>query len=142
MMVLLQRYTWVFPLHYQDWRLAEMVIELVQVEVGWMVAGVVVVGLVEVQVVMTENMNFVADSAGTVDKEKVGMVVDMAVGMAVGMADFLEHTLANLEEVGFGSVEEAKFAKAWVHSTSFEQDIENSEETVERIEEQNFGTYL
>jgi hypothetical protein len=25
------------------------------------------------------------------------------------MADFLEHTLANLEEFGFGSAEEAKF---------------------------------
>jgi hypothetical protein len=89
-----------------------------------MVAGVVVVGLVEVQVVMTENMNFVVDSAGTIDKEKVGMVVDMAVGravgMAVGMADFLEHTLSNLEEVGFGSAEEAKFSKAWVHSMNFE----------------------
>ena len=117
-----------------------MVIELVWVEVGWMVVGVVVVRLVEVQVVMTENMNFVADFVGTVDKGKadmvVGMAVDMAVGMdvgtavdkaigmavgmAVGMADFLEHTLANLEEVGFGSVEEAKFAKAWVHSMNFE----------------------
>jgi hypothetical protein len=81
-----------------------------------MVVGVVVVGLVVVQVVITENMNFVVDSAGTVDREKVGMVVDMAIDMAVGMADFLEHTLANLEEVGFGSAEEAKFSKAWVHS--------------------------
>jgi hypothetical protein len=93
-----------------------------------MVAGVVVVGLVVVQVVITENMNFVVDSAGTVDKEKVGMAVDMvvdmtigmAIGMAVGMDDFLEHTLTNLEEVGFGSAEEAKFAKAWVHSMNFE----------------------
>jgi hypothetical protein len=77
-----------------------------------------------VQVVITENMNFVVDSDGTVDKEKVGMAVDMAVGMtigmAVGMADFLEHTLTNLEEVGFGSIEEAKFSKAWVHSMNFE----------------------
>ena len=101
-----------------------MVIELVWVEVGWMVVGVVVVGLVEVQVVMTENMNFVVGSAGTVDKEKVGMVVDMVVGMTVGMvvgmADFLEHTLTNLEEVGFGSAKEAKFAKAWVYSMNFE----------------------
>jgi hypothetical protein len=64
-----------------------------------MVVGVFVVGLVVVQVVITENMNFVVDSAGTVDKEKV----DMTVGMAVGMVDFLEHTLTNLEEVGFGS---------------------------------------
>jgi hypothetical protein len=53
-----------------------------------MVAGVVVVGLVVVQVVLTKNMNFVVDSAGTVDKEKVGMVV--------GMDDLHEHTLANL----------------------------------------------
>ena len=66
----------------------------------------------------------------------------MAVGMAIGMVDFLEHTLANLEEVGFGSVEEAKLAKAWVHSMNFEQGFENSEETVERIEEKNFETYL
>ena len=115
-----------------------------------MVAGVFVVGLVVVQVVITENMNFVVDSAGIVDKEKVGMVVDMdvgmavdmVVGMAIGMADFLENTLTNLEEVGFGSAEEAKFAKAWVHSMNFEQDFENSEEIVERIEEQNFETYL
>jgi hypothetical protein len=81
-----------------------------------MVAGVVLVGLVVVQVVMTGNMNFVVGSVGTVDKEKVGMAVDMA----VGMADFLEHTLTNLEEVGFGSAEEANFAKAWVHSMNFE----------------------
>ena len=72
-----------------------------------MVAGVVVVGLVVVQVVITENMNFVVDSAGTVDKEKVGMAVDMA----VGMADFLEHTLTNLEEVGFGSTERPSFPR-------------------------------
>ena len=93
-----------------------------------MLAGVVLVGLVVVQVVITENMNFVVDSAGTVDKEKFGMAVDMAIGMAVGMVvgmavgmdDFLEHTLANLEEVGFGSAEEANFAKAWVHSMNFE----------------------
>ena len=120
-----------------------MVIELVWVGVGWMVDGVVVVGLVEVQVVMTENMNFVADSAGTVDKGKadmaVGMAFDKAVGMAIGMADFLEHTLANLEEVGFGSTEETKLAKAWVHSMNFEWEFENSEEIVE---EQNFETYL
>jgi hypothetical protein len=124
-----------------------MVIELVWVEVGWMVARVVVVGLVEVQVVMTENMNFVADSAGTVDKEKadmaVGMAIDKAVGMVVGMAvgmdDFLEHTLANLEEVGFGSAEEPKLAKAWVHSMNFEWEFGNSEEIVE---DQNFETYL
>jgi hypothetical protein len=97
-----------------------------------MVAGVVVVGLVVVQVLITENMNFVVDSSETVDKEKVGMAVDMTVGMvvdmavgmtvgmAIGMADFLEHTLANLDEVGFGSTEEAKFSKAWVHSKNFE----------------------
>jgi hypothetical protein len=112
-----------------------------------MVAGVVVVGLVEVQVVMTENMNFEADSTGTVDKEKADMAADMtvdkavgmAVDMAVGMADFLEHILANLEEVGFGSTEESKFAKAWVHSMNFEWEFGNSEEIVE---EQNFETYL
>ena len=89
-----------------------------------MVAGVFVVRLVEVQVVMTENMNFVADFAGTVDKEKADMAADMtvdqAVGMAAGMDDFLKHTLANLEEVGFGSIEEANFSKAWVHSMDFE----------------------
>ena len=104
-----------------------------------MVDGVVVVGLVVVQVVITENMNFVVDSVGTVDKEKVGMAIDMVVGMAVGMDDFLEHTLTNLEEVGFGSTEEAKFAKAWVHSMNFEWEFGNSEEIVE---EQNFETYL
>ena len=85
-----------------------------------MVDGVVVVRLVVVQVVIIENMNFVVDSARIVDKEKVGMAVDMAVGMAIGMVDFLEHTLANLEEVGFGSAEKAKFSKAWVHSMNFE----------------------
>jgi hypothetical protein len=85
-----------------------------------MVAGVFLVGLVVVQVVVAENMNFVVDSAGIVDKEKVGMVVGMDVDMAIGMADFLEHTLANLKEVGFGSAEEAKFSKAWVHSMNFE----------------------
>jgi hypothetical protein len=108
-----------------------------------MVAGVVLVGLVEVQVVMTENMNFVADFVGTVGKEKADMAIDMtvdkAVGMAVGMDNFLENTLANLEEVGFGSAEEAKFAKAWLHSMNFEWEFENSEEIVE---EQNFETYL
>jgi hypothetical protein len=81
-----------------------------------MVSGVFLVGLVVVQVVITKNMNFVVDFAGTIDKEKVGMTV----GMTVGMADFLENTLANLEEVGFGSAEEAKFTKAWVHSKNFE----------------------
>ena len=89
-----------------------------------MEAGVVVVGLVVVQVVIIENMNFVVDSAGIVDKEKVGMVVGRvvgrAVGRAVGMDDLHEHILANLEEVGFGFAEEAKLAKAWVHSMNFE----------------------
>jgi hypothetical protein len=85
-----------------------------------MEARVVVVGLVVVWVVITENMNFLVDSAGIVDKEKVGMAVGMVVDMVVGMDDFLEHTLVNLEEVGFGSAEEAKFAKAWVHSMNFE----------------------
>jgi hypothetical protein len=68
-----------------------------------------------VQVVITENMNFVVDFAGIVDKDKVGMAVgmdvDMVVGMAVGMDDFLENTLANLEEVGFGHAEEAKLCQ-------------------------------
>jgi hypothetical protein len=122
-----------------------MVIEWVWVEVGWMVVGVVVVGLVEVQDVVAESMNFVADSAGIVDKGKadmaadkaidVDMIVDKAVDMAVGkaadMADFLEHTLTNLEEIGFGSAEEAKLAKAWVHSMNFEWEFGNSEEIVE-----------
>jgi hypothetical protein len=128
-----------------------MVIEWVWVEVGWMVVGVVVVGLVEVQVVVAESMNFVADSAGIVDKGKadmaadkavdmiVGKAVDMAVGKAANMADFLEHTLANLEKIGFGSAEEAKLAKAWVHSMNFEWEFGNSEEIVE---EQSFETYL
>jgi len=74
-----------------------------------MVVGVVVVVLVVVQVVIAENMNFVVDSAGIVDKEKVGMVFGMVVGRTVGMAvgrdDFHENILANLEEVGFGSTE-------------------------------------
>jgi hypothetical protein len=119
-----------------------MVIEWVWVEVGWMVVGVVVVGLVEVQVVVAESMNFVADFVGIVDKGKVDMVadkadmivdkaVDMAVGKAADMADFLEHTLANLEEIGFGFAKEAKLAKAWVHSMNFEWDFGNSEEIVE-----------
>ena len=132
-----------------------MVIEWVWVEDGWMVVEVVAVGLVEVQAVVAESMNFVADSAGIVDKGKadmavdivvdkaadmaVGKAVDMAVGKAADMADFLEHTLANLEEIGFGSAEEAKLAKAWVHSMNFEWEFENSEKIVE---EQNFETYL
>jgi hypothetical protein len=132
-----------------------MVIEWVWVEVGWMVVGVVVVGLVEVQAVVAESMNFVADSAGIVDKGKadmaadiavdkavdmiVGKAADMAVGKAADMADFLEHTLTNLEEIGFGSAEEAKLAKAWVHSMNFEWEFGNSEEIVE---EQSFETYL
>ena len=85
-----------------------------------MVVGVFVVGLVVVQVVIAENMNFVVDSVGIVDKEKVGMVVGMAVGMVVGRTDFHEHILTNLEEVGFGSTKEAKLSKAWVHSMNFE----------------------
>jgi hypothetical protein len=80
-----------------------------------MVTGVVVSKLVVVQVVIAKNMNFVVDSAGIVDKEKVGMivgrvvgmVVDMAIGMVVdmvvdidvGMVDFLEHILPILEKV-------------------------------------------
>ena len=107
-----------------------------------MVAGVVVV-----QVMITENMNFVVDSAGTVDKEKADMAVDMTVdkavgmvvGIAIGMADFLEHILANLEKIGFGFAEEAKLAKAWVYSMNFEWEFGNSEEIVE---EQSFETYL
>ena len=101
-----------------------MVIEWVWVEVGWMVVGVFVVGLVEVQAVVAESMNFVADSAGIVDKGKADMAVDkavdMVVGKVVGMDDFLEHILANLEEIGFGSAKEAKLSKAWVHSMNFE----------------------
>jgi len=132
-----------------------MVIEWVWVEVGWMVVGVVVVGLVEVQVVVAESMNFVVDSAGIVDTGKadmaadmavdktvdmvVGKAVDMAVGKAADMVDFLEHTLANLEKIDFGSAEEAKLAKAWVHSMNFEWEFGNSEEIVE---EQSFETYL
>jgi hypothetical protein len=108
-----------------------------------MVVGVVVVGLVEVQVVVAESMNFVADFAGIVDKGKadmatdkaVDMIVDKAVDMVVGkaadMADFLEHTLANLEEIGFGSAEEAKLSKPWVHFMNFEWEFGNSEEIVE-----------
>jgi hypothetical protein len=95
---------------------------------------------------MTESMNFVADSAGIVDKEKADMAVgkavdkavDMVADMAVGMDDFLEYTLANLEEIGFGSAKEAKLAKAWVHSMNFEWVFENSAEIVE----ENFETYL
>jgi hypothetical protein len=78
--------------------------------------------------VIAENMNFVVDSVGIVDKEKIGMAVGMVVGRDVGMdvgrdigmVDFHEHILANLEKVGFGSTEEAKLAKAWVHSMNFE----------------------
>jgi hypothetical protein len=36
-----------------------------------MVYGFVVVGLVVVQVVIAENMNFVVDSTGIIDKERV-----------------------------------------------------------------------
>jgi hypothetical protein len=132
-----------------------MVTEWVWVEVGWMVVGVVVVGLVEVQAVVAERMNFVADSAGIVDKGKadmaadiavdkavdmiVGKAADIAVGKAADMDDFLEHTLANLEEIGFGSAEEAKLTKAWVYSMNCEWEFGNSEEIVE---EQSFETYV
>ena len=85
-----------------------------------MVAGVVVVLLVVVQVVIAENMNFVVDSAGIVDKDKVGMVVGRVVGMAIGMIvdmavgmdDFHKHILTKIEEACFGSTEEAKISKA------------------------------
>ena len=135
-----------------------MVIEWVGVEVGWMAVEVVVVGLVEGQAVVAGSMNFVADSAGIVGKGKadmaadiavdmivgksadmaVGKAVDMAVGKAADMADFLEHTLANLEEIGFGSAGEAKLAKAWVYSMNFEWEFGNFEEIVE----QSFETYV
>jgi hypothetical protein len=52
-----------------------------------MVAGVVVVGLVVVQVVIAENMNFVVDSVGIVDKEMV--VGWLLVGMLVGLLVWL-----------------------------------------------------
>jgi hypothetical protein len=155
MMVLLQHCTWVFPLYYWDSRSVEMVIGWVGVEVGWMVVEVVVVGLVEVQAVVVESMNFVADSAGIVGKGKADMAVDIAVDMIVGkavdmavgkaadmavgkaadMVDFLEHTLANLEEIGCGSAEEAMLAKAWVYSMNFEWEFGN-------FEEQSFETYV
>ena len=99
-----------------------------------MVIGVVEVGLIMVQVMVVEKMNFVVDFAGIVDKEKivedmvvgmnVGRVVDMVVGMNVGRVfdmvvgrvvgrfDSHKHVLANLEKVGFGYVEEARSAKA------------------------------
>jgi hypothetical protein len=135
-----------------------MVIGWVGVEVGWMVVEVAVIGLVEGQAIVAESMNFVADSAGIVGKGKadmaaeivvdkivgkaadmvVGKAADMAIGKAVDMADFLEHTLTNLEEIGFGSAEEAKLAKAWVYSMNFEWEFGNFEEIVE----QSFETYV
>ena len=154
MMVLLQHCTWVFPLYYWDWRSVEMVIGWVGVEVGWMAVEVAVVGLVEGQAVVAESMNFVADSAGIVGKGKadmaveiavdkaadmiVGKAADMAVGKAADMDDFLEYTLANLENIGVGSAEEAKLAKAWVYSMNFEWEFGNFEEIVE----QSFETYV
>jgi hypothetical protein len=57
-------------------------------------------------------MNFVIDSAGIVDKERVVVGIGKAVGMAIGMADFHKNILAILEDIGFGSTEEAKLAKA------------------------------
>jgi hypothetical protein len=131
-----------------------MVVGWVGVEVDWMVVEAVVVGLVEVQAVVAESMSFGADSAGIVGKGKadmaadiavdkaadmiVGKAADMAVGKAADMADFLEHTLANLEEIGVGSAEEAKLAKAWVYSMNFEWEFGNSKEIVE----QSFETYV
>ena len=119
-----------------------------------MVVEVAVVGLVEGQAVVAGSMNFVADFVGIVGKGKadmaadiavdkavdmiVGKAADMDVGKAADMADFLEHTLANLEEIGFGSAEEAKLAKAWVHSMNFEWEFGNFEEIVE----QSFETYV
>jgi len=89
-----------------------MVIELVWVEVGYMVAGVVEVGLVVVQVVIAENMNFLVDSAGIVDKERVVVGIGKSIGMAIGMDYFHKNILSNLEDVGFGSAEEDNFSKA------------------------------
>ena len=59
------------------------------------------------QVVIAKNMTFVVDSAGIVDKERVVV----GIGMAIGMVVFHKHILVNLEEVGFGSFEEAKLSK-------------------------------
>ena len=77
-----------------------------------MVVEIVEVGLVVVQVMIAENMNFVVDSAGIVDKERVVVGIGMVVGMAIGMADFHKHILTNLEEVGFGSAEKENLSKA------------------------------
>jgi hypothetical protein len=71
-------------------------------------------GLVVVQVMIVEEMDFVVGFARTVDKEKVvtNIVVDMVAGMVVEI-DFHKHILANLvEKVGFGSTEEDKSSKA------------------------------
>jgi hypothetical protein len=73
-----------------------------------MVVEIVEVGLVLVQVVIAENMNFVVDYAGIVDKER--FVV--GIGMVVGMDDFHKHILTKIEEACFGSTEEAKISKA------------------------------
>jgi hypothetical protein len=80
-----------------------------------------------------------ADMAvGKVADMAVGKAADMAVGKAADMADFLEHTLANLEKIGVGSIEEANLVKAWVYSMNFEWEFGNFEEIVEQI----FETYV
>ena len=78
-----------------------------------MVVGVVEVGLVVVQVMVVEEMNFVVDFAGT-NKEKIveDMVVGMTVGRVVGMFAFHNNILSNLEIFCFYFSEESKFSEA------------------------------
>ena len=95
-----------------------------------MVTGIVEVGLVVVQVMVVEKMNYVVDFAEIVDKEKIvedmvvgmtvgrvvgmvfGRVVGMVVGRVVGRFFSHKHILANLENVGFDFAEEGNPAKA------------------------------
>ena len=98
-------------------------IVLVEVEAGWMVIEIVeVVGLVGEQDWVVGKMGL--DSGGIGDMQKV---VDRDVDRPVDMSGYHEYTLANLEQVGL--VEEAKFAKAWVHSMNLEQEFDNLNET-------------
>ena len=70
-----------------------------------MVSGFVKVGLVVVQVLVVEKMNFVVDFTGIVDKEKI--VEDMV----VGMIHFHNHIFSSLKKVVFCFTKESKFSK-------------------------------
>ena len=123
-----QYYTWVSPLYYQDLVLDGMVIELVKVDVGQM--GVEVVGVEPIEEHDLDVEEMKVESAGIVGKQKI---VGKKLGRLADMFGFHEHILANFEQVGFGLVEETKYAKAQVHSMNFKQYIDNLKKIVAQL---------